>query len=162
MSEFDISTLGEAEELGRSAEVASHAVHADPTVTPPEEGPLPAKLKKRPSSPAEWAYRRIILYISKFEETLDADHEAAMGFTNGGTGVMRIEGVGHFDPDILTFYGTDPAGGRVQLIQHVSQLSVMLRAIPKPRELDEPRRVGFRLASTLRAEGEGDSAEDAG
>ena len=162
MREFDISTLGEAEERGRSESVAAAAVHSDPNVTPTETGPLPGALKKRPASPAEWAYRRIILYIAKFEETLDSEHEAAMGFTNGGTGMMRIEGVGHFDPDILTFYGTDPAGGRVQLIQHVSQLSVMLRAIPKPREIGEPRRVGFRLVSTLEDEEEGDTGSDAG
>ena len=136
--------MGEVEETA-----VAHAVHTDPDATCPEEGPLPEKLRKRPASPAEWAYRRLILYISKFEETLDSEHEVAMGFTDGGTGVLRIEGIGHFDPDIVTFYGTDPAGGRVQLIQHVSRLSVMLRAIPKPREEAEPRRVGFRLASAL-------------
>ena len=141
----DISTMGEVEE-------AAHAVHADPDAHPAEEGPMASKLRKRPASPAEWAYRRIILYIKTFEETLDSEHEVAMGFTDGGTGVLRIEGVGHFDPDILTFYGRDPAGGRVQLIQHVSRLSVLLRAIPKPREIAEPRRVGFRLASAIEEE----------
>jgi len=49
-------------------------------------------------------------------------------------GVLRIEGLGYFDPDIVTFYGSDSSGGKTQLVQHVSQLNVMLRALPKPGE----------------------------
>ncbi len=57
--------------------------------------------------------------------------------------------MGYFDPDIITFYGSDPAGGKTQLVQHVSQLSVMLRALPKQVEAAEPNRIGFRLAEDL-------------
>ena len=111
------------------------------------EGPSgkPAKAK----SPAEWAYERLILYIQNFEEQLDSSHEVAMGFTGGDAGVLRIEGMGFFDPDIVTFYGSDPAGGKTQLVQHVSQLNVMLRALPKQVEQAEPNRIGFKLARDL-------------
>ncbi|MEL6644517.1 MAG: DUF6173 family protein [Pseudomonadota bacterium] len=129
------------------------AVHTDPDVKPtPEQEPLPKGVTKKPvetKSPAEWAYERLILYIQNFEKQLDGEHEVAIGVTNGGTGIMRIEGIGYFDPDIVTFYGTDPTGGRKQLIQHVSQLSVGLTALPKPGTLTEPRRIGFRLAQDL-------------
>lgn len=100
-------------------------------------------------SPAEWAYERLILYIQNFEEQLDGEHEVAMGFTGGDAGVLRIEGMGYFDPDVITFYGTDPAGGKTQLIQHVSQLNVMLRALPKQIEAAAPNRIGFKLAQTF-------------
>ena len=40
----------------------------------------------------------------------------AMGFTGGDAGVLRIEGMGYFDPDIVTFYGSDPVGGKTQLV----------------------------------------------
>lgn len=109
-------------------------------------------LGKKPvgaKSPAEWAYERLILYIQNFEEQLDGDHEVAMGFTGGEAGVLRIEGMGFFDPDIITFYGSDPAGGKTQLVQHVSQLNVMLRALPKAIETAEPQRIGFKLAKDL-------------
>ncbi len=105
-------------------------------------GDKPAKAK----SPAEWAYERLILYIQNFEEQLDNEHEVAMGFTGGDAGVLKIEGMGFFDPDIVTFYGSDPAGGKTQLVQHVSQLNVMLRALPKEVEAAEPNRIGFKLA----------------
>ncbi len=127
-----------------------HEVHADPQTTPCLDG-LRAGATKPASdkSPARWAYERIILYIRNFEEQLDNAHEVAMGFTGGDAGVLRIEGIGYFDPDIVTFYGSDSNGARTQLIQHVSQLNVMLRALPKPKPDSPPTRIGFRLAADL-------------
>ena len=113
---------------------------------------LPQAVAKKPvkqKSPAEWAYERLILYIKNFEEQLDNTQEVAMGFTGGDAGVVRIEGIGFFDPDIVTFYGSDQAGTKTQLIQHVTQLNVMLRALPKQIADGAPRRIGFRLAADL-------------
>lgn len=98
-------------------------------------------------SPAESAYDRIILYIRTFEAQLNADQEVAMGFAGSEAGILRIDGLGFFAPDILTFYGSDEAGLKMQLIQHVSQLSVMLQARPKADPTDAPRRIGFRLTA---------------
>ena len=143
-----IETSAEAAEA--DAMPRAHVVHTDPNAPQtPEHQPLPEGLGKKPSSPAAWAYQRLILYVKNFEETLDADHEVAMGFTGGDVGVMRIEGIGFFDPDILTFYGTDQTGARTQLIQHVSQLNVMLRALPKEVSQPKARRIGFQLAAEL-------------
>lgn len=117
-----------------------------------EQEPLPPAVAAKPveqKSPAEWAYQRLILYIKNFENTLDDEHEIAMGFTDTGAGFLRIEGLGYFDPDIVTFYGADLSGARMQLAQHVSQLNVLLRAMPKAIETAEPRRIGFELAKSL-------------
>ncbi|WP_322866579.1 DUF6173 family protein [Aquicoccus sp. G2-2] len=127
-----------------------HEVHADPDAKPCPE--IPEEVAKRPveeKSPAEWAYERLILYIHNFEETLDNEHEVAMGFTGSEAGVIRIEGMGFFDPDIVTFYGSDGAGTKTQLIQHVTQLSVVLRALPKEVDSEKPNRIGFRLVEDL-------------
>lgn len=127
-----------------------HEVHADPDVRPCGEVPeVVAETPVEAKSPARWAYERLILYIQNFEEQLDNEHEVAMGFTGGDAGVVRIEGLGYFDPDIVTFYGSDTNGTRTQLIQHVSQLNVMLRALPMHVERKEPARIGFRLAAGL-------------
>ena len=125
-----------------------HEVHIDGS----DETPIPEAVAKTPvqqKSPAQWAYERLILYIQKFEETLDNEHEAAMGFAGGDQGVLRIEGMGYFDPDIVTFYGSDPSGAKAQLVQHVTQLNVILRAMPKPKAEVAPQRIGFRLAQDL-------------
>lgn len=108
----------------------------------------PAPKPEKPKSPAEWAHDRLILYIRNFEAQLDNTQEVAMGFAGSEAGVLRIEGVGFFDPDLVTFYGRDEDGARTQLVQHFSQLSVILRAVPKFAPADEPpRRIGFRLSS---------------
>jgi len=146
------------DKISTSAEVAEaaalprcHEVHADPEnckdgqdVT---DGVALAPIEQK--SPAQWAYERLILYIQNFEKTLDNEHEVAMGFAGGDAGVLKIEGMGFFDPDIVTFYGSDPTGARNQLVQHVNQLSVLLRAVPKQVEEAEPTRIGFRLAADL-------------
>ena len=145
----DIATTAEAHEADAIPRKVD--VHTD-TPDGDTAGELPPAVTQKPlqkKSPAEWAYERLILYIQNFEEQLDNEHEVAMGFAGGEAGILRIEGMGFFDPDIVTFYGFDPAGTRTQLIQHVSQLSVILQALPKEVERTEPRRIGFRLAREL-------------
>jgi len=158
-SETDMTKEG----VKTTAEVVENAVlprlyhircNPDGSVSRGEQD-LPKAIAETPvteKSPAQWAYERIILYIKNFEEQLDSEHEVAMGFAGGDAGVMRIEGLGYFDPDIVTYYGSDPLGAKTQLVQHVSQLNVMLRALPKVADQVEPNRIGFRLAQDLDVE----------
>jgi Family of unknown function (DUF6173) len=113
---------------------------------------------EKPKSPAEWAHDRLVLYIRNFEQQLDAAQEIAMGFAGDEAGVLRIEGIGYFDPDIITFYGRDDSGAKTQLIQHVSQLSVTLRAVPKEGDEAPPRRIGFHLTSGWMGGDSGDAS----
>lgn len=150
----DIKTTAEAIESAALPPKA-RAIHTADRAPSPEQVPLPDAVQSTDldqKSPAEWAYIRLVLYIKNFEEQLDSDHEVAMGFTGGDAGVMRIEGMGFYAPDILTFYGSDPTGTKTQQIQHVSQLNVMLRALPKQVDQPEPNRIGFRLARALEEE----------
>lgn len=144
----EISTSAEAVEAAILPCV--HEVHSDPEACAGLTE-VPEKLQKpdEAKSPARWAYERLILYIQNFEKQLDAEHEIAMGFVGGDAGVLRIEGMGYFDPDIVTFYGSDGTGAKTQLVQHVSQMNVMLRALPKARQEAPANRIGFRLASDL-------------
>lgn len=124
---------------------------ADPgvamTALGPKFGEQAAPPQDRAKSPAEWAYDRLILYIRNFEAQLDADQEVAMGFAGSDAGVLQIEGLGFYDPDLLTFYGRDEMANKTQLIQNVSQLSFMLRAVPKSLPEEPARRIGFHLAA---------------
>lgn len=149
-----IKTTAEAAES--EALPRSHVVHCDPDAPVTiEKQPVPESIAKVPveqKTPAHWAYERLIMYIKNFEEQLDNEHEVAMGFVGDGAGVLRIEGLGYYDPDIITFYGSDGTGAKTQLIQHVSQLSVMLRALPKLSAAEAPNRIGFQLAQDLAEE----------
>ena len=129
-------------------------VHADPKSCAGLD-PVPEAVVQSvdDKSTAQWAYERLILYIQNFEQQLDSEHEVAMGFAGGDAGVLKIEGMGYFDPDIVTFYGSDASGIKTQLIQHVSQLNVLLRALPKVNEEVPATRIGFRLAAELETDG---------
>ncbi len=116
-------------------------------MTKPPNPAAPAKAKPSAKSPAEWAYDRLILYIRDFEKQLNGDQEVALGFAGSDAGILRIEGLGFFDPDLVTFYGIDDQGLKNQLIQHVSQLNVMLQARPKTDPDNAPRRIGFNLTA---------------
>ncbi|MGR3465750.1 hypothetical protein [Limimaricola sp.] len=156
MADDIIATAAEA--LEAEALPRLHEVRAD-VAAPCTPETLPPALRRpaQGKSPARWAYERLIHYISRFEQGLEPGEEVAMAMTGGHSGVLRIQGMGYFDPDIVTFYGIDPSGAKTQLIQHVSQLSVMLRAAPRPRPEAPPERIGFRLARELEDE---DSEED--
>ena len=141
-----------------AAEAAENAVlpmmnevHTNPDADCPSKLSLPAAMNEPAGkkSAAQWAYERIILYIQNFEKQLDNDHEVGMGFAGGEAGVLKIEGLGFYDPDIVTYYGTNDAGVKMQLIQHVSQLNVMLMASPKHIDQSEPNRIGFKLGEAL-------------
>lgn len=154
MNDDDIRTMAEAQE-GVALPRAGAAIHADPNApASAEQKPLPEAVSARPEadkSPAEWAYERLILYIQNFEEHLDSEEEIAMGMTDGGAGLLKIEGIGFFAPDIVSFYGRDTDGRRMQLVQHVTQLNVTLRALPKPKGEAPAQRIGFHLAKGLDA-----------
>jgi hypothetical protein len=54
---------------------------------------------------------------------------------------LRHTGIGYQDPDITTFHGFNENNEHLQLIQNVSQLSVLLVAMKQIGE--KPRRIGF-------------------
>ena len=95
-------------------------------------------------NPAQWTYERLAEYIKDFEATLDNEHEIGARLVSFGQNVtFHIEDIGYYGPDIIHFDGRNEAMEKVQLIQHVSQLSVLLVAVKKQQ--DKPRRIGFRL-----------------
>jgi hypothetical protein len=67
-----------------------------------------------PKGPAAMACERLILYIRHFEQTLNASEEVVLGFAGSEVGILKIEGLGFYDPDIITFYGRDEAGMKTQ------------------------------------------------
>lgn len=145
----EIATTAEALEAA-AIHPAARAIMVDPQAAPTvEQEPLPQALcgANDDKTPAQWAYERVILYIQNFEKQLDGAHEVGMGFTGGNAGTMRILGLGFFAPDLITFYGVDADGARVQMVQHYTQLNVMLRAVATAAET--PNRIGFRLAEEL-------------
>lgn len=148
------SSISTSAEMAENAALPMvHEVHTAPVKNGPLATRIPENLREGAAakSPAQWAYERVILYIQNFENQIEPNQEVAMGFTGGEAGVIRIEGLGYFDPDIITFYGTNENGAKTQLVQHVGQLNVMLMALPVLEEREEPNRIGFRLAHDIKS-----------
>ena len=103
---------------------------------------LKQQAKINPINPAKWAYESLGEYIKNFEAELDEDHEIGARLVSFGQSVtFHIEDISYEGPGIITFYGRTEAMEKVQLVQHVSQLSVLLIAVKKQQ--DKPRRIGF-------------------
>lgn len=96
---------------------------------------------------ADWMFERIVRSLQAFEASLSQDQDVGLRFAALPGDVLRIENVGYWNPDMIKFYGTTGDGNRYELIQHVSQLGLMLVALP--RQNVEPRRIGFILGEQL-------------
>jgi hypothetical protein len=81
-------------------------------------------------------------YILEFESQLNEQQEIGVRLISfGGEIVFHAQRIAFMPPNIITFYGVTTEGERVQLIQHVSQLNILLKALPKMKE--KATRIGF-------------------
>lgn len=95
-------------------------------------------------SSAQQAYENLVEYINEFEKNLDEEHEIGARLVSFGNSVsFHMQNIGYYGPDIITFYGVNSNSEKVQLVQHVSQLNVLLVAMKKIGE--KPIRIGFKL-----------------
>ena len=106
---------------------------------PGEAKPLPAK-----SNPAEWMFDRLVRMIDDYEKGLSEDEEIGGRMVGApGEGSFHIDDIGFWGPDLIMFFGKNHHGRPIRLIQHYTQLSVLLTSMPKVK--DKPRRIGFVL-----------------
>lgn len=102
-------------------------------------------------NPAKWAYERIAKSIIAFEKELDPDEEVGARLVSfGGNEVIHIDDLGYWGPDFVKFYGRTSDDRNVELIQHISQVSVMLVAVKT--EDESAKRIGFVLSEKLKKE----------
>jgi hypothetical protein len=123
---------------------------AAPAVAPAQPAqppaPVPAAGEVAGYDPARWMYERIVRSIDAFEQGLSPDEEVgARLVATPGEEVFHVEHVAYWSPDLIMFEGLSRAGRRVQLIQHFSQLNLLLTSLPKEKPSEPPRRIGFDL-----------------
>lgn len=102
------------------------------------------------ASPAEWAFARMSRLIQDFESKLDPSQEVGAKVVGSpGDGVFRIEDLGFWAPDLILFYGKNSFGKPVRLMQHYTQINLMLSSEPKESAEEPARRIGFALHERL-------------
>jgi hypothetical protein len=91
---------------------------------------------------AKWMHERLMRQIAEFEASLNSEEEVGARLVSAaGEPPFHIENVSYWGPDMLMFQGKNADGRPVMLLQHYTQLSVLLVAMRKQRA--EPRRIGF-------------------
>jgi hypothetical protein len=103
-------------------------------------------------NPAKWMYERLVRSVIAFEKKLDATREIGarlIQFAPGET--IAIDDIGFWGPDLITFFGRNADGNPVELMQHISQVNLLLVAVPVS---GKPKRIGFLLERHLSESGE--------
>ncbi|WP_461517170.1 DUF6173 family protein [Porticoccus sp.] len=93
---------------------------------------------------ADEFHRRLINWINDFHKSLDDEHEVGARLVNFGQAVtFHVEDIGYWNPSLISFHGKNELGEPVELIQHVSQISILLVAM-KRENIEQPKRpIGF-------------------
>ena len=92
-------------------------------------------------------FERLAKYIIDFEKELSESEEVGAKLVSFGESIIiHIEDLGYWNPRLICFYGTDSKGQKVQLIQHLNQISVLLI---KLKRIPERTRIGYRLSKEL-------------
>ena len=92
---------------------------------------------------ADYACEKIIERINEFEANLPGDMQAGGKFITFGSEAFAIESVTYQNPNILIFSGITAEGETVQLIQHTSQLNLLLLAVKRSNPEEPRRKIGY-------------------
>lgn len=89
-------------------------------------------------------HKRLVHYIREFDKNLDQEYEVGIQLVNFGQMVQfTVLSIGYYNPKLISFYGEMGNGSKVQLVQHVNQISFLLLAV-KRKNPDQPKRpIGF-------------------
>lgn len=92
-------------------------------------------------------HKRLVAWINEFDASLDNAHEVGVRLVSFGQAVVfRLDDLGYWNPSLISFQGHTDDGQPVELIQHVSQISILLMRLPRENR-DEPKKpIGFSRA----------------
>ncbi len=107
----------------------------------------PSLTKKQKA--AHHSIYEIVQEIKSFEDDLTEDEEAFMAIIGGPSGsAIFLNGIIPLGLDKVVFVGQDQNGKKARLIQHVSQINIMLQSMPIAKEV-QPRRFGIGFHAQL-------------
>jgi hypothetical protein len=107
---------------------------------------MAAKSRQTDLGFANFMHDRLMIQIADFEKGLSSDEELGGYLASFGRELLvRISDIGFHNPYFIVFYGEElNSSMRVQLVQHVSQINVLFRAMPRQNEHAKPKRIGFQ------------------
>ncbi len=91
-------------------------------------------------------YEHLANLIIDFDSKLDNEHEVGVRLVNfGQTVVFSLEDMRYCDPSLISFIGRTQEGQPVELIQNVSQISILLMKLPREYPAEPKTPIGFRV-----------------
>lgn len=97
-----------------------------------------------PSDYASVMYDRLVKQVKDFQDSLAETEEVGAAVAHFGMGVtIHVTGIGFANPYLIVFSGLDGDGREVTLMQHVSQVSLLLVPVKPLVEGQPARRIGF-------------------
>lgn len=89
--------------------------------------------------------KKLYKEINEFDLTLESESEVIVRLVSFGETIQfGVESIGFSDPSLLLFSGHTADGSHVQLVQHVSQISMLLLAAKRPNPEEPKFPIGFR------------------
>ena len=121
-----------------SDDLVAQATIAQPTFHVPQ-----IEIPTDPNLASEF-HHRLINWINDFHKSLDEQHEVGARLVNfGQTITFHIDDISYWNPSLISFIGKNENGEPVELVQHVSQISILLVAM-KREDIEQPKRpIGF-------------------
>ena len=86
--------------------------------------------------------KRLMKWIADFDAGLDDTQEVGVRLVSfGQTIVFHLKDINYWNPSLISFTGYTEKSEPVNLIQHVSQISILLMSLPRnnPKE----QKIGF-------------------
>ena len=120
---------------------------AVPNIRMPKLAPNPLVVAEHENR-ADAFYKRLGEMIADFDAELDSKHEVGIRLVNFGKSIVfHLHDIGYWNPSLIFFLGVTEDGNPVQLIQHVSQIGVLLMKLPR-KDLSKPKkRFGFVMGN---------------
>lgn len=92
-------------------------------------------------------HKRLFSWIAEYDQGLDNEHEVGLRLVSfGQTVTIHLQHIGDWNPSLMRFAGTCDDGTPVNLIQHVSQISILLMTLPRLDPSQPKRPIGFDAA----------------
>jgi len=89
-------------------------------------------------------HHRLVNWINDFHKELDEEHEVGVRLVNFGQSItFHIENIGFSNPSLISFSGRTENGEPVELIQHVTQISMLLMKMKRAKPEEPKRPIGF-------------------
>jgi hypothetical protein len=89
-------------------------------------------------------YQKLVNYLDDFCSQLKPDEDVALQvLIHGKQQTITLQNIGYYNPDYICIYGRDENRKPIQVIQHMSQLNILLTATSRMENSGE-QQIGFR------------------